>query len=470
MTAAERDNERGLEARLFSLNSQIAREDSRPKPDAARLSALKADLQKARLERDAFQVALYAAHPELKVKRGNVNPVTVEAASKLLPDDNSALLEYVVTDNQTFLFVLSREPSPQIRGEVAGRSGQSLDSTAWATLLKVYSININSKDLANRSETFRRQLAGRDFRFSKNATELYDLLLRPARAQLEKKSRLVIVPDDALWTLPFQALQSSESHSLLEEAAISYAPSLTVLREMAKGRRGDDVAGPSSESLLAIGNPALGKETIDRVRGARRDEKLEPLPEAEKEVRALRQLYGDDRSEVFTGSEASEGRLKAEAGKFRILHLATHGLLDDASPMYSHLVLSQTEGNPNEDGLLEAWEMMDLNLKADLVVLSACETARGRVAPGEGVIGMSWALFVAGCPTVLVSQWKVDSASTTELMLEFHRQLTRANPARHKPVNTAQALREAALKLMHKPEYRHPFYWAGFVVVGAGAE
>ena len=83
---------------------------------------------------------------------------------------------------------------------------------------------------------------------------------------------------------------------------------------------------------------------------------------------------------------------------------------------------------------------------------------------------MSWALFVAGCPTVVVSQWKVDSAGTTELMVEFHRQLTRATLASHKPMNVAESLREASLKLMRKPEYHHPFYWGGFVVVGAGIQ
>jgi CHAT domain-containing protein len=129
--------------------------------------------------------------------------------------------------------------------------------------------------------------------------------------------------------------------------------------------------------------------------------------------------------------------------------------------MYSHLVLSQTEKNPTEDGLLEAWEMKDLELSADMVILSACETARGKVSNGEGVIGMSWALFIAGTPTTVVSQWKVESSSTTELMLEFHRQLLSG-----KNISKAEALRRASLKLMKMPQYKHPSYWAGFVIVG----
>jgi CHAT domain-containing protein len=111
---------------------------------------------------------------------------------------------------------------------------------------------------------------------------------------------------------------------------------------------------------------------------------------------------------------------------------------------------------------------MKLDLKADLAVLSACETARGRVGAGEGMIGLSWALFVAGCPTAVVSHWKVESASTTELMLEFHRQLKSQMASAAGDFSSARALREAALKLQRMSAYRHPFYWAGFVVAGKG--
>src|SRR5262249_31699044 len=136
--------------------------------------------------------------------------------------------------------------------------------------------------------------------------------------------------------------------------------------------------------------------------------------------------------------------------------------------MYSHIVLSQPEGNQKEDGLLEAWEILNLDLKAKLVVLSACETARGRVGAGEGVIGMMWALFVAGCPTTVVSPWKVDSASTGEVMLGVHRNLKSAGGAGSAAVSKAEALRQAAIKLMRSGKYHHPLYWAGFIMVGDG--
>src|SRR4029079_16712822 len=129
-------------------------------------------------------------------------------------------------------------------------------------------------------------------------------------------------------------------------------------------------------------------------------------------------LYGAARSKVYVGAEAREDRVKSEAGAAGILHFSTHGTLNNAAPMYSYLTLAEV--GSNDDGLLEAWELMQLDLKADLAVLSACETARGRIGAGEGVIGLAWALFVAGCPTTVVSQWKVESSSTAELMLSFH--------------------------------------------------
>jgi CHAT domain-containing protein len=206
----------------------------------------------------------------------------------------------------------------------------------------------------------------------------------------------------------------------------------------------------------------LGRETLDRATLAMRDEKLDPLPEAEHEVKELKRLYGASRSKIYVGAEAREDFVKNEAGQAAILHFATHGILNDASPMYSHLALARGGA---EDGLLEAWELMRLDLKADLAVLSACETARGRFGAGEGMIGLTWALFVAGVPSTVVSQWKVESASTCDLMLGFHRQL-RAAPGKTK-VTKAEALRRAALKVMKNPETSHPFYWAGFVLVGA---
>src|SRR5262245_4980933 len=443
MTTDEQVQERRLRSELTRLNTQLSRATQSDRPDAERIGEIKSRLEKARLDFEALQTSLYTTRPELRVQRGEAPIIKAEELTALLPDATSALLEYTVTDDKTYLFVITKAA---VKAEVE---------------VRIYTLPIKREEIAKQTEAFRRQLASRDLGFRASAIRLYELLLKPAEAQLRGKTNLVIAPDDKLWELPFQALLAEDNRFVLEKSAVSYAPSLTVLREMAKARgRG---AENSRMGLLAFGNPALGKETVAQAALTLRDEKLDPLPEAEAEVKGLGRLYGAARSKIYVGAEAREDRAKNEAGEFQVLHFATHGVLNDASPMHSHLVLAQ--GDKNEDGLLEAWELMQMDLHADLAVLSACETARGRFGAGEGVIGLTWALFVAGVPSTVVSQWKVESASARELMLGFHRNLRALS---REPAPKAEALRQAALKLMKNPSTSHPFYWAGFVLVGDG--
>ena len=446
MTPQEQDQERKLRSDLVSLNSQVSREKLREQPDQTRVADLNARLQKGRLEYEAFQTMLYAAHPELRVQRGEAKTITLQDARGLLTD-RDALLEYVVTDKKTYVFVMTTEAA----------------ATQRAPKLKSYTLPITRKDLAEQVTAFRQQLARRDLTFRATANKLYELLMGPVRPELKGKSTVVIVPDGVLWELPFQALTDTNGHYLIEDYAISYAPSLTVLREMRRLRKQRHGAN-SEANLLAIGNPELRNAIAERVSLVHRDEKLEPLPQAEKEVTILGHLYGP-RSAIYIGGDAREDRFKQEAGRFNVLHLATHGILNDASPMYSQIVLAQSD--KGEDGLLEAWEIMKLHLNADLVVLSACESGLGRVGVGEGMIGLTWALFVAGSPTSVVSQWKVESSSTAQLMVEFHRNLQSKNPKLK--LSKARALQKAALTVLANKNFRHPFYWAGFILVGDGS-
>jgi CHAT domain-containing protein len=452
MTPSERDREQQMQAEMVSLNKQMEQENAEDKPDPGRLAGLTGRLESARLQYNDFQTSLFAAHPELRAQRGQVQPLTIEEAAQLLPDSKSAFLEFVTAQDKSYLFVLTRKD----------------EQDRVVPELKVYAIPVTYKELKRKAERFREQLGQRDLTFRPSSRNLFQLLINPARAQLIGKDALVIVPDGPLWNLPFQALLGDDNRYLLEEYAISYAPSLTVLREMTRIRQRSrpETRGPTTTTLLAMANPALGKETIQRAAVVYRGGSLAPLPEAQREALALKQLYGSDQSEVYTGAEAREDVFKAEAGKFRVLHLASHGIFNDASPMYSHILLSPGSADSKEDGLLEAWEIMQMDLKADLVVLSACETARGHVSAGEGVIGLTWAFFVAGVPTTVVSQWKVESASTAKLMLGFHRTLKAGEGRENSAFATARALQHAELQLLHSQQYAHPFYWAGFVVVG----
>ena len=446
MTAKEREEEARLKSELTQLNKQLARLTQSDK-QTANVAEAQTQLEKARLNYQAFQNALYTAHPELKTKRGEASIINQQELAELLPNASSVLLEYVVTDEQTFLFAITK----------------TADNAA--AQIQVHTLPIKRAELIRQIESFRQQLATRDLGFRVSASKLYDLLLKPAQAQLRSKTNVVIAPDSNLWDLPFQALVNNGGHFVIEDAAIAYAPSLTVLREMTR-RRMNQTTTRTPATLLAFGNPIAGGEKANHSGPALRAGNLDPLPEAGEEVKTLARLYGASRSKVYIGAEAREDRVKSEAGQAGILHFTTHGTLNNASPMYSYLTLA--EGGPNDDGLLEAWELMQLDLKAELAVLSACETARGRIGSGEGVIGFSWAMFIAGVPSIVVSQWKVESAGTRDLMVNFHRSLiSPSGPKQTKPTKS-DALRQAALKLMRNPETSHPFYWAGFVLVGEG--
>ena len=148
------------------------------------------------------------------------------------------------------------------------------------------------------------------------------------------------------------------------------------------------------------------------------------------------------------------------APQFRLLHLATHGVVNPQRPLHSYLTLTRSAGpGLGEDGLLEAWEVMNMSLQADLTVLSACESGVGSIRPGEGVIGLSWAFLVAGSKTVIASRWAVNSISTGRLMTRFYQ----ARQGAHMSV----AWRTAALSIKADRQYSHPHFWASFGILGA---
>jgi CHAT domain-containing protein len=244
-------------------------------------------------------------------------------------------------------------------------------------------------------------------------------------------------------------LRTKSGRHLVESTAVFFAPSLSMLRASNTPR-----SFAERPRLLAFGNATAGTERPPLFRGG----PLAALPDAEREVREIAALYGTA-SRVLVKVDARESVAKKLASSHDVLHFATHAVIDDESPLFSSLVLA---GSESEDGLLEAREILELPLKANLAVLSACETARGSVHDGEGMVGLSWALMAAGCPVSVVSQWKVASASTSKLMVAFHRQLL---ASRGKPGATAEALRRAQLATL-RGEYGHPFYWAPFMLVG----
>jgi CHAT domain-containing protein len=430
MTEGERRQEEELRNQINRLSVALRSLQSQPNPDQQRLKQLQEQIAEARRAYESFRREIYLKHPDIAALKVELPPITAEQLTELLPDEKTALLEYVVSDDQSFVFVIVR------------KNGQPF--------VTVQPIKISRDELAKLVKSFRERLAQQSLKFLE-ATTLYELLIEPAEKVLAGKKVLCIVPDGALWELPFAALRDKGGKFLVERFAISYAPSLTTLSAMHRYAR-QQVEGRKGQ-LLAFAYPSFGasRKIELPLRGT-----FEELPQTEREAKAIAALFGRD-AQVYLREQATEERFKVEAPKYRILHIATHGIFDASSPLYSGLLLAQGK---REDGILEAWEIAEMDLRAEIVVLSACETARGVVKEGEGLIGFAWAIFVAGCPSSLLTQWQVADKSTAELMTAFYRNW------RSQSISKAEALQRAQLRLLCSKQWSHPFFWAPFVLIG----
>ncbi|HEY5884713.1 MAG TPA: CHAT domain-containing tetratricopeptide repeat protein, partial [Pyrinomonadaceae bacterium] len=480
LSPLEQAEEGTLRGKLIMLNRQIAAETSR-EAGRGRVDSLRGAQAEARLDYELFRAKLYVAHPELATAPVQ-ETVNTEGLRDLLHSPETALLEYVVTGYSSHLFVISAEPDP--------RSGGGSSGVPRSLKCSAYPLKVVGDELEDKVNDFRVRVGHPEGVLQEQARALYDLLLRPAQEQIVGKKTLIIVPDGILWEMPFQALKPTSDHYLVQESLVYYAPSFTALREMrlarqaragiagkppASGAKSTAARGRRRLTLLAIGNPLLSDAE-------------EPLTGTGELAKRIKILYGEPQARVYTEAAADEERFKSEASDYQVIHIATHGVLDNENPMYSYVMLFRgvdkadgpSASSPDDvvldftedlsrDGFLEAWEIMDLELNARLVVLSACETARGRVGNGEGLVGFSWALFIAGTPTTVVSQWKVPEQGTNELMYSFHENFVRSALSPPPAGGAASALQKASLKLMESTEYKHPYYWAGFVVIGDGS-
>lgn len=431
LTEDERARQEASEQQLAGLNRAL--QAARHAGDAAATEKAGKALDAGRLEARNLDAELLSAHPEVRRREALSVPPAIAPMLAAACASGAVFLEYVSAPDRTTLFM-------------AGPGKQPLEARV---------LPIGAGELREKTERFREGLAGRALNWKSRGEALAQLLLGPAGERLGKAGRVVIVPDGPLWDLPFQALPRSGGGCLVDRLAVSCAPSAAFLERVRQERPSRDLNGKAR--LLAAGNPAAGAGPPNPATPTG-----DALPEAEDEVRELGKMYGAAPGDILIGDQAREDVFKKKAPDYDIIHLATHGLLNDANPLYSCLLMAQTDLAPDEDGLLEAHEIMGLHLRARLAVLAACETARGRDGAGEGQLGFSWALMVAGCPASVVSQWKVDSRSNKTLMLELHRQLRAGQPA-------DEALRQASLALRKTPGYENPFYWAPFTVVGDGS-
>ena len=339
---------------------------------------------------------------------------TLDNLAAGIPDDAVAI-EYAISGDAVHRFTVRRS------------SGK--------TRLTVRKLPIGARALQRKTDTLRARIGARDLRFATLARELHGLLLGtlPAATRL-----VVIVPDGFLAAVPYDALISGQGRFVAEETATVMVPSLAVLRHMQTARR----ASRAPRAFLGIGNP-------------RTTAAFAPLPDAQREIAAAARLFRAPT--IHIGSDATEERVRSEAVRHRVLHFATHAILDDRQPLRSRLVLAGGSA-------LEAEEILELPLDADLVVLSACETARGGGAPGEGLMGMAWSVLAAGGRSTLATHWSVGSAASADLVIAFYERW-RAQPQH--PFARAAALQHARRQLIAQRASRHPYYWAGFVLIGS---
>jgi CHAT domain-containing protein/tetratricopeptide (TPR) repeat protein len=272
---------------------------------------------------------------------------------------------------------------------------------------------------------------------------LYEWLIEPISHKLPET--LVIEPHGSLWQVPFAALGPAES-PLATKCALLLTPSENVLRDI---RTSKDYGTAQSLPVLLVGNPTMPLSD---------DFSFDPLPGAEAEVLALKTLFGERTPTLFQHATATKAAVQIELGKHGILHLATHGYADTRNPLASFLVLAP-EGNDHQSAFLYARDVVNLSLPADLVVLSACQTGLGLVS-GDGVIGLSRALLIAGARTVLVSLWNVDDAATADFMRHFYEHYLATD-------NKAAALRHAMTTFLQNPATADPRLWAAFYLIGA---
>jgi CHAT domain-containing protein len=303
------------------------------------------------------------------------------------------------------------------------------------------------------------------------ALRLSEMVLAPVAGRLGTR-RLVVVADGALQYVPFGALPApgAPARPLILDHEIVTLPSASVLPRLRRHPRDRPVADRGvaifADPVLTIDDPRVERSALPSARAAEARSgtrvSLKRLPFSREESDTIAELAGP--GGVFAVTDFAANRAAATAtaiGRYQRLHFATHALIDTEAPRLSGIVLSQvTRAGTPQDGFLRLHDIYNMRLGADLVTLSACQTAMGKDVSGEGLIGLTRGFMFAGAPRVVASVWRVRDRATSELMRRFYDgMLTRRLPA-------AAALRAAQVSMLKEPRWAAPHYWAGFVLHG----
>jgi CHAT domain-containing protein/tetratricopeptide (TPR) repeat protein len=463
-----------MNQRLATLYTKLLKEKSlalekQNKPELARLESEFAALDQAIT---AWQREVQRQDPRYAALQ-YPDPARLQQTQETLAP-GQVMLAYSLGEEESYLFALSRNRYQARKLAPAKELGEQVGKLIEA-------ITVEQSD----ADEWRRA-----------AAKLYQLLIEPATPFLRAQPgvrELIIVPDGALHRTPFEVLleptkrpitDSPKAPYLVKRYAISYAPSATVLKNLNDEQKEKRQNLPMPrKALIAFADPQYDRTAAEkspailRAGGSEKQWKFDRLVNSEREANGIAKVFDGTKgaAEVYLQDRAKEENVKAPGRlrDYQVVHFSAHGLVNESRPRFSGLVLTlpkQTgEGKfpeAGEDGILSAYEIFNLKLNAELVTLSACETALGKEIKGEGLMSLARAFMYAGTPSVLASLWKVDDRGTADLMIDFY-QLWREGMKvgkRTVKLNKAEALRRAQLKAIAAGS--HPFYWAPFVLVG----
>lgn len=412
-------------------------------------------------------------------------PLDLREIQTQVLDGQALLLEYALGAERSYVWAVT--PGSVQGFELPGRARIEEAASTYYRVLTARNQHVPGEKTPERS----RRVKEADAQVRKAAVELSQLVLAPVEGLLGRGS-LLVVADGALQYIPFAALPlPSSGIPLIQRQEVVSLPSasvLAVLRQETRQRgrapktlavladpvfRADDSRLPRRITVPTPRNPTAAA-SLEPHRGfplsLSKDREMEASPSklprlffSEDEARAIAALVpADQRFEALGFAASRQTATSGELGKYRMVHFATHGLLRSDHPELSSLVLSlyDQQGRLQDDGFLRLSDVYNLELQADLVVLSACQTALGKEIRGEGLVGLTRGFMYAGAERVLASLWSVEDRATAELMKRFYHALLVEN------LRPAAALRQAQLDMAESPRWSSPYHWAGFSLQG----
>jgi CHAT domain-containing protein len=438
------------EYQLKSRLSQLEQERIYSYQDSSRMESLTEEIFKQKEALKKLYSRLKKDYPKYYSLAYQNDKIQLSEVSQYLEEDE-LLLEYFMTEKLLFLFTIAANGEQNFFRIPLGKDF-------------LQKLNLFHQNLSDFSFLKKEGQAILD-NYIDQAVDIYESLI-PDQVQLSNYSKLRIIPDAQLNFIPFEALIPSQPKNnpdnfkdldyLIKRYAISYAYSSSLLQEL------DQIAAYEVEEAILGIAAAYHQEKID-YQGIQGDQlsrlraNLQDIPAAQKEVDFLKQNF---RGKFLFGTDANEKDFKKLAANYSIIHLAMHGILNQENPSNSALAFSE-DGLQEEDNFLHVYELMQMNLNAELVVLSACETGFGKFEQGEGIMSLARAFMYTGSKSLLMSLWQVNDQSTAELMKSFYQNLANGQ-------TKAVALQQAKIDYLERTNdiAAHPAFWAAFVQIG----